>query len=152
MTVNVKAHFDFGDSEALMKAKNLETGGLVQKVIDNAVIKWCEPYCPMKTGVLTASARTATVLGSGQVVYNTPYAHYLYYGEVYGPNIPVFDDDSGIPTRYFSPKGAKKHPTGRPLQYDTSLNPLAGSHWFERMIADHADDILKEAKAVVGVK
>ena len=118
--------------------------------IDNAVIRYTMPYVPFATGTLANSAYTASKIGEGEIVYDTPYAHYQYVGEVYGPNIPVFEDDSGIPTRYFSPP--KKYPTGRQLQYNTSTNPQAGSYWFERMKADHTEDILREAKAVAGIK
>ena len=110
------------------------------------------PYVPFKSGTLAQSAYSASKVGEGEVSWETPYARYLYFGEVYGPNIPVFEDDSGIPTRFFSPKGQKKHPTGRQLQYDTSTNPQAGSHWFDRMKADHMQDILREAKNAAGIK
>lgn len=146
-----KAKVYMPESTAALLAKlNLEAGGKVQQVIDKSVIDYCIPYCPMETGTLAKSAYTATRMGSGEVVYPGPYAHYLYYGEVYGPNIPIFDDNSGEPTGFFSPPGQKKHPTGRELQYSKDLNPLAGSFWFERMKADHMKDIVEEARAVVG--
>lgn len=144
------AKVSMGNSEELLKRLNLESGGEVQKAIDYSVIKWSLPYCPWETGAMAKSAFTATTIGSGKVVYPGPYARYLYYGEVYGPNIPVFEDNSGEPTRFFSPPGQKKHPTGRPLEYSTDVNPLAGPFWAERMKADHINDIIKEAKAVVG--
>ena len=106
----------------------------------------------METGTLAKSPYSVTEIGSGKVVYPGPYARYLYYGEVMGPSIPVFEDDSGEPTRFFSPPGQKKHLTGRQLEFSTDLNPLAGAFWFERMKADHMDDILKEAKSVAGIK
>ena len=143
-------YVDINEAKILARL-NLETGGKVQQAIDKAVIDWDLQYCPMETGTLAKSAYTATVIGSGQVVYPGPYARYLYYGEVYGPNIPVFEDNSGEPTRFFSPPGKKKHPTGRKLQYSKDVNPLAGAFWFERMKADHAQDILQEAKNVAGV-
>ena len=130
------------DTAALLRKFNLESGGKVQQTIDKCVIDYC----------LGKSAYGATQIGSGKVVYPGPYAHYMYYGEVYGPNIPVFEDDSGVPTRYFSPPGRKKHPTGRELQYKTDVNPLAGSYWFERMKADHLKDIIQEAKNAAGSK
>lgn len=152
MATVIKAHFNWGGSDSLLRQKNLEKGGLVQKTIDKSVIDWNHQYCPMDSGVLADSPYSATVIGSGRVVYPGPYARYLYYGEVYGPNIPVFEDDSGEPTRFFSPPNQKKHPTGRSLQFRTDKNPLAGPFWFERMKADHTDDILKEAKEVAGIK
>lgn len=141
------------DQAAALERLNLQSGGLVQRTIDKAVIDWSLQYCPMETETLAKSAYTATQIGSGRVVYDEPYAHYQYYGVVYGPNIPIFDDDSGEPTGFYSPKNEKKHPIpGRELQYNTEKNPLAGPFWFERMKADHLDDIVKEAKSVVGSK
>ena len=152
MATTIKAKIDWHGQADLLKKANLEKGGLVQQAIDKAVIDWNMQYCPMETGTLAKSPYSVTEIGSGKVIYPGPYSRYLYYGEVMGPNIPVFDDDSGEPTRFFSPPGQKKHLTGRQLQFSTDLNPLAGAFWFERMKADHTDDILKEAKSVAGIK
>lgn len=152
MSTIFDAYFDWGGADALLRACNLQSGGLVQQTVDDAVIRYDIPYCPMDTGRLAKSAETATIKGSGEVIYDAPYAHYQYYGEVYGPNIPIYDDNTGEPTGFWSPPGQRKHPTGRPLQYSKDVNPLAGSFWFERMKADHKDDIIKEAKAAVGRK
>ena len=138
----------FSPNELLLRY-GLEEGGRVQQVIDNAVIRYDIQYVPWATGVLAKSPYIATVIGSGEVVYPGPYAHYMYYGEVYGPNLPVFTDNSGEPEYYYSIKNREKYPTGRPLNYKTDLNPLAGSFWFERMKADHLDDIVDEAKKAV---
>lgn len=117
-------------------------GGYVQKVVDAAVIRECQPYLPFDEGVLAASANTATEIGSGEVIYDTPYARYQYYGEVYGPNYPI--TENGEIVGWFSPP--EKFPTGRKLRYSTERNPLAGSHWFERAMADRGKAILKEAQ------
>ena len=148
MNLQIHAHCDFGSYQNLLNRLNLQSGGEVQKAIDTSVIRFSEDYCPMDTGYLAHSPYGATVIGSGEVVYPGPAAHYLYYGEVYGPNIPVFDDDSGIPTRYFSPPGLPKHPTGRPLTYATDKNALAV--WVRRMWADHSSDVIREAQNAVG--
>lgn len=147
-----KIEFNLNATEELLQKFGLEPGGRVQQAIDKAVMDYSDPYVPMLTGLLSQSVYEETRLGSGEVVYPGPYARYLYYGEVYGPNIPVFEDDSGVPTRFFSPKGEKKHPTGRALQYSTEMHPLAGSFWFERMKADHYQDIVEEANRVAGIK
>lgn len=138
----------------LLEKFNLKSGGKVQQVIDKLIMDYDQDYCPWDTGLLAASPYSVTVIGSGEVIYPGPYAHYQYYGEVYGPNI--WNEDQHIknaPSPYFSPPGQKKHPTGRELQYDTSKNALAGPYWFERMKADHVDDIVEEAqKAATGRK
>lgn len=143
MSTVIKANFRCGTD--WKKSRGMEKGGIVQQTIDRCVMEYCRPYCPMETGALADSPARASPPGNGKVIYDTPYARYLYYGEVYGPNIPVFEDESGKPTRFFSPPGKKKHPTGKKLEYSKEKNPLAGSHWFERMKADHAEDIIREA-------
>lgn len=152
MATVIKARFDWAGAGELLRQKNLEKGGLVQQTIDKSVIDWCHQYCPNDSGGLADSAYSATAIGSGRVVYPGPAARYLYYGEVMGPNIPVFEDDSGEPTRFFSPPGQEKHLTGRELQFNTDKSPLAGAFWFERMKADHTNDILEEAKSAAGIK
>lgn len=152
MSIVLKITVDMLDPEGVLHKRGMEPGGRVQQFIDKAVIDYSLPYCPFDTGVLANSPYTATKLGSGRVVYQTPYAHYLYYGQVYGPNIPVFEDDSGVPTRWFSPPGRPKHPTGKELQYKTDQNPLAGPFWIDRMWADHSQDIIEEARHAAGIK
>ncbi len=51
-----------------------------QKWLDNEVLKDCEPYVPMDTGTLARSGQRGTVPGSGEIVYNAPYAAAQYYG------------------------------------------------------------------------
>lgn len=140
------------DTATLLRRFNLEKGGKVQQVIDTKVIEFDEDYAPWDSGTMAKSAYGATQIGSGKVIYPGPYAHYMYYGEVYGPNIPVFEDDSGVPMRFFSPPGRKKHPTGRAMKYKTDVNSLAGPFWFERMKADRMQDIVQEAKNAAGIK
>lgn len=152
ITIHVqKFTFPFG-VKGILRKFNLQQGGLVQQVIDKSVIDFSLPYVPWETGTLAKSAYAATRIGSGRVVYPGPYAHYQYYGEVYGPNIPIYEDDSGEPTAWFSPPGQMKHPTGRALQYSKDVNPLAGPFWVQRMKADHMQDIVQEAKNVAGIK
>lgn len=50
-----------------------------QAFLDNEVIKDCTPYVPMRDGNLYRSA-IGSKIGSGKIVYNTPYARRLYYG------------------------------------------------------------------------
>lgn len=133
---------DFISPAELKRKLGVNPGGYIQKVVDATVIRECFPYLPFDEGVLAGSANTATEIGSGEVIYDTPYARYQYYGEVYGPNIPIVEN--GVVTGYFSPP--EKFPTGEKLQYSTEKNPMAGSHWFDRAMADHKDDVLKEAQ------
>jgi hypothetical protein len=137
-TINVKIHWN------PHFAKNMvQRAYRIQCVIDSDVIKFMTPYIPYQSGFLATKALTIpTVIGTGEIRQLGPYAHYQYIGEIYGPNVPV--KENGEIVGWWSPPS--KAPTGRPLTYDTTKNPLAGSHWFERMKADRADDILKDAQ------
>ena len=150
-SINAKldAHLDPND---LLVAYGLEKGGRVQRCIDQKVIDSCieggyVPASPERT--LEFSAQLSTEIGSGLVIWNTPYARYQYYGEVYGPNIPDIDPETGVIMGWWSPPGRPKHPTGRKLTYDTAQNAKAGSFWFERAKADQLNDWLDEARRVM---
>lgn len=95
----------------LQRTRKIEPYGPVQEYIDNAVMRKTDKYVPLDTGDLKNSASLNTKLGSGEVVYATPYARRLYYSQGY-----TFDQ-----------------------------GPLKGAFWFERMKADHKEDILRGA-------
>ena len=137
---------DLSSPEKILERHGLGPMGPVQKAIDAEVIRQCEPSVPFDAGTLSRSANLATKVGSGEVVYDTPYAHYQYYGEVYGPNFLV---EVGGEMVWRSPKDGKKSPTGRKLQYDKEMRPQAGSFWFERAMADHKEDVLTAAKEAI---
>lgn len=67
------------DAEQIIRNHGLEKGGAVQTFIDNEVLKRCSPYVPWDTGMLNRSGTMHTDIGSGKVVYNTPYARRWYY-------------------------------------------------------------------------
>lgn len=100
---------------------------------------YCDPYVPMETGALNT---TRDITPDG-ITYKAPYAHYQYIGEVYGPNIPV-KDENGMITGYFSLPGRRKHPMGRALTYSKEMHPLATDHWDKAAMAARMDDLLDD--------
>lgn len=72
--------------------------------------------CTFKTGNLIKSGIRGTKIGSGEVMYDIVYAH----------------------TNYYLNAGKGKQ--------GTASGGLRGKFWFERMKADHLDDIIKTAK------
>lgn len=91
MGLKYDARLDLSALSDALEKRGLTPGGRVQKAVDEAVIRYCDPKVPFRTGTLKHSAITASAIGDGMIVYATPYARYLYYGEVYGPNIPIFE-------------------------------------------------------------
>lgn len=136
-------HLEMKATDIMMKDRGLEPMGRVQKFIDQECIRLMAPYTPRKSGLLEKAATLGTKIGSGEINQISPYARFQYYGKVMVSSI------TGSP---WASKGEKKILTDRDLQYDTSIHPLAGKMWFERMKADKKDQILEGARKVVGAK
>lgn len=126
-------------TELLLKKRGLQNMGKVQKYIDSECIRLMKPYTPMLSGWLVKSLTSGTVIGSGEIHQNTPYAKYQYYGKLMV---------SSITGSAYARQGEKKVLTSKNLKYNTSKNPNAGAFWFERMKADHKSKILKGAQEV----
>ena len=72
---------DFDPNQAIKK-RDLKEGGQVQKYIDNECIKLMAPLTPMQKengGTLIGAATRGTIIGSGRIVQQTPYARRWYY-------------------------------------------------------------------------
>lgn len=139
--------------EMIIESHGLEDGGAVQKFIDQECIRLMDPYTPDLNGVLKQSVRINTVIGSGKLVQATPYARYDYYGVLFVDPITLkgsfYNSKTG---RHWSRKGVSKipDPKGRMLQFNKVKSPNAGPHWFERMVADHGDEIGRGAAKIAG--
>lgn len=83
-------------------------------------------YVPYKEGALYANVNITADRNTAQIEHTVPYAHYMYEGVVYGPNVPIMH--GGAVTGYFSPKEPKNN-TGRALTYSTVYSGKATKHW-----------------------
>lgn len=146
--MQIVGHIHFKEVEQLLAEHGLNDGGEVQKFIDNEVMRHSLPYMPNLNGVLQNAMMSQTVIGSGEIRQNTPYARYQYYGVLFVDPITLkgsfYDARTG---RHWSRKGVAKilDPNGRTLNYNTSKNALAGSHWFDRAMKDHGESIGRAA-------
>ena len=79
-------------------------------------------------GLLRTTGRATEKL----VIWDTPYAHYVWEGIIYGPNIPIHMQGSPrVVVGWASKPGVKKHPTGRQMEYSTLR---AERHWVQAML------------------
>lgn len=124
--------FSLNPTTDILQRRGIEAGGAVQKFIDSEVVRLSAPYIPATNDqprFLANHSADKNIPGSGEVIYDAPYARYQYYGKVMvGP--------------------PPKTITDRDLQYHGG--PLRGSFWFERMKADHRDEILNGAARLAG--
>ena len=102
-----------------------------------------DPWVPFREGVLSQGI----AIGEDFIHYNSPYAHYMHEGIVYGPNIPIKQKDGTIEWR--SPKGKKKHPTGKPISYRTDGHPLATAHWERVAMQTQADKFKRDITNII---
>lgn len=105
----------FDPNFAQKAEKNFEQA---QKYVDREVLRRSDPYVPMDTGALIKSGISGTVLGSGEVDYTAPYAREQYYNNA----------------------GRGKQGTSKHNSHNSKC--LRGKLWFERMKADHKQEIL----------
>lgn len=70
--MNVKLNLP--SAERIISSRGLGKNSVAQKVLATEVARQCDPYVPMRSGVLK---NTAQVQADG-VLYNQPYAHKQY--------------------------------------------------------------------------
>jgi hypothetical protein len=74
---------DMKSDAQLLRERNLQNLGKVQKYIDSECIRQMDRYTPQRTRALIRSATFHTKIGSGLVTQQTPYARRLYYNPQY---------------------------------------------------------------------
>lgn len=80
-------------------------------------------YVPMQSGALYNNVTIAPKT----ITHNVPYAHYMYMGQVYGPNMPIYEGDNLA--GFFSQPNRRKKPTGKSLKFSKQLHPKASAKW-----------------------
>lgn len=128
------------DIEITLKDIDISRMRIVEKELGlYAAKEWhrlYKKYVPFQTGTL----QNTVDIKPWEIKHNTPYAHYQYEGEVYGPKYPLM---AGGAVVGFRSKG-EQHPTGRKLHY---TNPIASDHWDKK--ADPVELAISIAKYIV---
>ena len=122
MSNTIRIDFDISAIDTL-KEKLSSRRDKAQEVLDLAVMKDTDPFVPMRQGTLASSVLRSTNAGSGEVVYDTPYARHMYYGVHYR--------------------------TGTPFKYSTLKHPLACKEWVKASKAVNMEKWKKEVKEVL---
>lgn len=135
----MKVEFNISTAETIKRNHGLQPGGSVQKLVDGECMRYMSDYMPRRqAGNLEHMMILATVIGSGQIDIPGPYAHYLHEGILYV---------SPTTGSAWAKKNEIKIPTDQELTYAGA--PMRGKKFFDRMKADHKDDILQAAQALI---
>ena len=102
------------------------------------------PYVPARNFVLD----TTTRVDGNLIIYQQPYAHYLYQGVVW---VDPVTKAAGFLTEdgWKSRKGVKKIESNRKLKISRSKHPEAQSHWFEASKAEKLEKWVRVADKAV---
>lgn len=109
------------------------------------IVADCQPLIPFRQGALKNSVSYPNGIDGDTIEYSTPYAHYVYEGEIYSPNIPIKDAAGNI-TGWFSPPNQSKSPTGRMMAYHTAGTT---DHFFDKAKETHLQEWIDLVKKEV---
>lgn len=107
-----------------------------EHIVAVQVKKDTSPYVPWLNGMLD---RKTDVIGNA-VIYDTPYARFLYYGKV------MIDPETGST---YAKKGATKVLTDKNLEFNKAGHNQAQSYWFEASKAENLKKWIRVADKAV---
>lgn len=127
------------DTRRCIERLGLTERGRVQRMACEEILRLSDPYVPLSEGYLRD---TGHVVNNTEIVWNGPYAHYMYEGIVYED--PVLHN-AGYRTEngWESRENVQKVPTDRRLHYNNGS--LRGDHWVDRMINNGGRRRVEEA-------
>lgn len=139
--MRIKARLYLPSVEEMIKNCGLSEKGRVQQYIDNFVLEQSEPYMPKKEGILIESGPKSTDIGSGQIIWNVPYAHYMYEGKLMvSPTTGSSWAKKNEQKVYDEPPKTLDYHSGDSNRKD---------HWFDRMIADKKEELIEGCQKIV---
>lgn len=122
------ATLEMKQANEIIRAKGMDKGGDVQQFHTANVLRRIKKYMPFVSGATYKITFIQTVIKIPEIVTDTPYAKYLFYGKkMIDPKINA----SGFltPEGWRSRKGSVKVRTDIPLQYNRTKNANAGPRW-----------------------
>lgn len=138
--------------DLIKKIKDPSVMETVNDTIYNHYYAGLKHYVPMNSsrflsrndGDAPGRLRNSVEITANGIKWRTPYAHYVWEGAVYGPNIPIHaKGNSKQIVGFYSIPGSTKSPTGKRMKYST---PGTISHWTG---ANGVDEIFSGGKGRV---
>ena len=118
----------------------IQRNGPIHKFFTKRCAEHMDKYVPFHEGQLAYDNR---IIEDDKIIYQSPYAHYMYIGDVMGPNIPI--KENGVIVGWWS-KGPKSY-TGQKIKYNqTAGHEYAGPYWDKRMWSAEKDDVVQEVQ------
>lgn len=118
----------------------IEPNGRVQKYFTKRCAEHMDKYIPLDEGGLAYDNR---IIKSDRIIYDTPYAHYMYEGKV------MVDSETGSA---WAKKDHTKVYNGNDINYSKSIargHEFAGPHWDKRMWSAEQNEVIEEVQNYV---
>ncbi|MEG2020963.1 MAG: minor capsid protein [Oscillospiraceae bacterium] len=116
------ARLEINSVDTILKDKGLANNGSVQAFHTNNVLRRIQRYMPLRSGMTIKITIAQTDINKPQIVTNTPYAQYLYFG-------------------------ISKN--GKPINYTKTNNPKAGAYWDRNLKANEGAALSADLQAFI---
>ena len=113
--MEVKVSLRLPSADEILNGRGLDPAGHAQQFHTANVLRRIVKYMPHLTGATIKLTAAQTDVRVPEIVTREPQAAYLFYG--------------------VSMAGTPRAPTGRPLRYTKTKNPLAGPRWDRALAA-----------------
>jgi hypothetical protein len=144
----MKVKLQLPSAAQLIRAKGLSHDGDVQKFHTQNVLKRIKRYMPYVSGATYKITVAQTDINKPEIVTNTPYAKYLFYGKkMIDPKINA----SGFltPEGWRSRRGSVKVLTAENLKYNKTKNPAAGPRWDRALVAAEGKALVADLQSYI---
>lgn len=121
----MKATVKMNPLSRVIRDHGLDRSGNVQRFWTSNVLRRIQRYMPYRTGETIKLTIAQTNINVPEIVTDTPYARYLFYG-------------------YAMEGRAPKKVTARPLKYTKTKNPNAGPRWDKALWAAEGSVMRRE--------
>lgn len=135
-------------AKKIIRSKGLGADGAVQMFHTQNVLRRIKKYMPFRSGAMYKITVAQTDIRKPEIVTDTPYAKYLFYGKVMiDPQINA----AGFltPEGWRSRKGCVKVRTNRDLVFFRGKNPHAGPRWDRALSANEGKVMATELQCYI---
>jgi len=145
--LRIHAKLEIPNIDEMIKDCGLNERGKAQRYIDKFILDETEPYVPGRH--INEAGAISTDIGSGQVIWDSPDAQYLYEEKLMVDPITLkgafFSPDYGFWSRPNTEKILS--PSGRKLEYHGGGK--RGGKWVDRMLEDNMDELIDGVQKIV---
>lgn len=145
----MKVKLELPSADELIAKKGLTANGSAQTFHTNNVLNRITKYMPYRSGATIKLTMVQTDISKPEIVTDVPYGKFLYYGKLMVDPVTGaagFLDKDGM---WKSRKGVPKVVSERPIVYDKTKNPMAGSFWDRALVANEGAALVDDLQEFI---